>query len=169
MTEDNLLSVGKIIGVHGIQGALKLYPYVESLSIFQSGHRVVLRAPNGKEDSYAIKGGNSYKNIYRLLLEEIDTCNAAEALVGSEVFIEKSLLPDLETDEHYWFDIIGLDVFQTDDAYLGKIDSIIQTGSNDVFVVNHPDKETLIPALRSVVVAIDLQNNRMIVDLPEGL
>lgn len=169
MTKDNLLSVGKIIGVHGIQGTLKLYPYVESLSIFKSGHRVVLQAPNGKQDSYAIKKGSPYKNVYRLHLEEINSRDAAENLIGSEIFIERSLLPDLETDEHYWFEIIGLDVFQTDDAYLGKVDSIIQTGSNDVYVVSNQDKETLIPALCSVVVKIDLQNNRMVVNLPEGL
>lgn len=169
MTKDNVLSVGKIIGAHGIEGALKLYPYVESLSIFKSGHRVVLRDPNGKEDSYAIKGGNPYKNLYRLILEEIDTRDAAENLIGSEILMEKSLFPDPEPDEHYWFDIIGLDVFQTDDVYLGKVDSIIRTGSNDVYVVNRPGRETLVPALSTVVVEIDLQNSRMIVNLPEGL
>ena len=169
MTSDTLLSVGKIIGVHGIQGALKLYPYVESLSIFKSGSRVVLRDPKGNEDTYVIKGGSPYKTIYRLLLAEITSRNEAENLIEAEVLIDKSGLPDLDNDEHYWFEIIGLDVFQKDNAYLGTIDSIIPTGSNDVYVVKHPEKETLIPALQSVVVEIDLPNNRMVVDLPEGL
>jgi 16S rRNA processing protein RimM len=169
MTKDNLLSVGKITGVHGIRGALKLYPYVESLSIFKSGHRIVLRDPDGKEESYIIQEGHPYKNILRLLLDRIDNRDAAENLIGSEIFIEKSLLPDLETNEHYWFEIIGLEVFQTDGISLGKVVSIIQTKSNDVYVVKDSDNEKLIPALQSVVVEIDLPNNRMIVDLPEGL
>ncbi len=169
MTKNNLLSVGKIIGVHGIRGALKLYPYVESLSIFKSGHRVVLRDPDGKEESYVIQEGHPYKNILRLILARIDSRDAAERLIGSEIFIEKSLLPDLETNEHYWFEIIGLEVFQTDGAPLGKVVSIFQTKSNDVYVVRDAENEKLIPALQSVVVQIDLQNNRMIVDLPEGL
>ncbi len=169
MTKDDLLSVGKITGVHGIQGALKLYPYVESLSIFKSGHRVVLRDPDGKEESYVIQEGHPYKNILRLLFEKIDSRDAAEKLIGSEIFIEKSLLPDPEANEHYWFEIIGLDVFQTDGVPLGKVVSIFQTGSNDVYVVKDSDHEKLIPALHSVVKEIDLQNNRMIVDLPDGL
>jgi 16S rRNA processing protein RimM len=171
MTEDNLLSVGKIIGAHGIRGNLKLYPYVESLKIFKSGHRIVLRDPNGKEESYAIKWGQPYKNVYRLLLTGIDSRDAAENLIGSEIFIKKSLLPDLESEEHYWFEIIGLEVFQIDDVYLGKIESILQTGSNDVYVVKNPGtgNETLIPAIQSVVTKIDIENNRMLVDLPEGL
>jgi len=171
MTKDNLLPVGKIIGVHGIQGNLKLYPYVESLSIFKPGHRVVLRNPNGKQESYAISGGNSYKNIFRLQLTGIDNRNAAERLIGSEVFTQKFLLPDLEEDEHYWFEIIGLEVFQINGDYLGKVVSIFQTKSNDVYVVKNSDtdKETLIPAIQTVVTEIDCKKNRMVVDLPEGL
>jgi 16S rRNA processing protein RimM len=128
-----------------------------------------LRDSKGNEATYVIKGGSPYKTIYRLAFSEITSRNDAENLIESEVLVEKALLPDLDEDEHYWFEIIGLDVFQTDDAYLGTIDSIIPTGSNDVYVVKHPEKETLIPALQSVVVKIDLPNNRMVVELPEGL
>lgn len=171
MMQDSHLLVGKIIGVHGIRGNLKLYPYVDSLSIFKSGHRVVLREPNGREESYAVKGGQPYKNIVRLFLSGIDNRNTAENLIGSEVWMDKSILPGLEPDEYYWSDIIGLDVFQTDDFYLGKVASILPTGSNDVYVVRHPDsgQEILIPALQTVVMEMDIKKNRMVVDLPEGL
>ena len=93
MTRDNLLSVGKIIGVHGVQGALKLYPYVESLSLFTSGSRVVLRDSKGNEATYVIKGGSPYKTIYRLAFSEITSRNDAENLIESEVLVEKAFFP----------------------------------------------------------------------------
>jgi 16S rRNA processing protein RimM len=64
-------------------------------------------------------------------------------------------------------------VFTTHDEYLGVVESIIPTGSNDVFVIRDPNKvhdnETLIPAIGSVILEIDLKRKTMRVDLPEGL
>ena len=76
----------------------------------------------------------------------------------------------MESGSHYWTDIIGLSVYRADGNYLGRITSILPTGSNDVYIVSdEKNKETLIPALESVVREIDLKNNRMQVQLPEGL
>ena len=83
--------------------------------------------------------------------------------------MEKSRLPALEEGTYYWSDLIGLDVHATDGRFLGKIASIFRTGSNDVYVTRDEDRETLIPALVSVVKSVDLETGRMTVDLPEGL
>jgi len=102
-------------------------------------------------------------------LKGVSTRDQAQTIVGSELFIEKAQLPDLEEGSYYWYDLIGLDVFTVDEKYLGRVESIIRTGSNDVYVVKHNDSEILIPALESVVHEIDLQNNRIQVELPQGL
>ena len=102
-------------------------------------------------------------------LKGVSTRGQAQTLVDSELFIEKAQLPDLEEGTYYWFDLIGVDVFTVDEKYLGRLESIIRTGSNDVYIVKHNDNEILIPALESVVHEIDLKNNRMQVELPEGL
>jgi 16S rRNA processing protein RimM len=171
MVEDDFFSVGKIIGVHGIDGNLKLYPYVESLSIFKSGHTILLKNPDDRRESRIIKSGKRHKNFFRLTLKGIDNRNDAEKLIGSEVFIEKSKLPDLEEDEHYWFEIIGLDVFLDDGTFLGRVESIFQTGSNDVYVIRNSESnsEILVPAIQSVVTKIDLEKKRMTIILPDGL
>jgi len=75
----------------------------------------------------------------------------------------------LDEGIYYWFDLIGIKVYTTEEKYLGRIESIVETGSNDVYVVKHGEKEVLIPALESVVLDIDLEHKRMRVDLPEGL
>ncbi len=75
----------------------------------------------------------------------------------------------MDEDVHYWFDLIGIDVYTIEGDHLGRIESIIETGSNDVYVVKDGSTEVLIPALGSVVLNIDTEHNRMEVDLPEGL
>jgi len=171
MVEDDFLSVGKIIGVHGINGNLTMHPYVESLSILSAGQPILLRNPNNKRESHVIQSGKRHKKGFRLALKEITNRNDAEKLIGAEIFIEKSELPDLEEDEHYWFELIGLNAFLDDGTCLGRLESIFQTGSNDVYVIKNPESgsEILIPAIQSVVVAIDIEKKRMTVVLPDGL
>jgi 16S rRNA processing protein RimM len=93
----------------------------------------------------------------------------AKSLVGAELFIAQSELPELDEDTYYWHDLIGIEVYTKTEEFLGRIESIIETGSNDVYVVKMAEKEVLIPALEAVVLEIDLVHKRMLVDLPEGL
>jgi 16S rRNA processing protein RimM len=78
-------------------------------------------------------------------------------------------LPPTDEDEYYWFELIGLNVFDSDDRRLGVLEEIITTGANDVYVVRSQNAEVLIPAIGSVVKRIDLQQGVMRVDLPKGL
>ena len=93
----------------------------------------------------------------------------AEELIGAELFIPETELPELDEDTYYWFELIGIEVYTTEGYYLGRITTILPTGSNDVYVVKDNKKEVLIPALESVVLDIDLELKRMRLDLPEGL
>ena len=104
-------------------------------------------------------------------MEGISCREEAKALIGSELFIKKEKLSELEDGTYYWFDIIGLDVYNIEDKYLGCVEAIIPTGSNDVYVVKDKagNSEILIPALESVVKKIDCNLKIMQVDLPEGL
>ena len=173
MKKNGFLSIGKIIGVHGLKGTIKVYSYAESLSVFRPDALILIRNTKGLEKTYAIEWVKPHKRTILLSLKEVKDRSLAKTLIDSELFIEKAKLPELEDGTYYWFDIIGLSVFTIDEKYLGCVESIIQTGSNDVYVVKDPNKdkdnEILIPALKSVVLAIDLERKIMRVDLPEGL
>ncbi len=97
----------------------------------------------------------------------------AEELVGLELFIARNSLETLEEGVYYWSDIIGLAVYTLENEYLGRVASILQTGSNDVYVVKNEKgqepAELLVPALDWVVREIDVDQKMMRVDLPEGL
>ncbi len=171
MEEAGFLRIGKVVGVHGIRGSLKVYSYTESPSIFNSGNQILVEDAAGCKQFFKIARGNPHKRLILLSLAGIENRHAAEKLINADIFAQKSTLPGLEKGEYYWSDIIGLNVFLKNKNYLGRVESIFPTGSNDVYVVKHPDsgKETLIPALESVIEKIDLEHQMMRVNLPEGL
>ncbi len=169
MAEEKYISIGKISGVHGLHGNLKVHSYSDSLDAYESGCSIVLRSVAGAEKSYTISKAQPHKKGVLLTLKEIADINAAEKLVGSDLLVSRSLLPELDDDEYYWFEIIGLQVFSEAGESLGTVKSIFPTGSNDVYVVKKKGVEVLIPALESVIVSIDLDRNSMTVNLPEGL
>lgn len=169
MQEDNFLLIGRIVGVHGLKGNLKVYSYAESPAVFCSGSLIFIKNEDDRILSYSIVGVKPRKRIVLLSLDGVSTVDMAKELIGAGLFIERAQLPELEEGTYYWHDIIGLSVFATDEDYLGRVDSIISTGSNDVFVVKNSDKEILIPALESVVLEIDFKRKMMRIDLPEGL
>ncbi len=167
------LPIGKVVGLHGIKGDVKINSYAESLDIFKPETRLFLKAPGKEQTGYTVRWAKPHSKGARLSLKEIETRNQAEDLVGATIFIEKTSLPEPEAGSYYWFDIIGLSVYTVDGVFLGWVDSILQTGSNDVYVVKNRDKgpasETLVPALESVIRTIDLNEKIMRVDLPDGL
>lgn len=169
MKEDACFIIGKIVGVHGVKGNLKVHPYIESVSLLEAGETIFVGSPENEEGKFVIRWAKPHQRAILMALEDVDDRDTAEKLIGMDVFLEKSRLPDLEDGTYYWSDLIGLDVLTTDDRYLGKIASIFRTGSNDVYVTRNGRDETLIPGLVSVVKSIDLEKGRMTVELPEGL
>ena len=161
--------IGKIVGIHGIKGTNKLRSYAESLSVFSPGRSILVRDLRGREASYEIHWVKPHTGAPLVSFKGISNRDQAKTLIGAELFIPQSELPELDEDTYYWYDLIGIEVVTITGESLGRIKSIIETGSNDVYVVKSNEKEVLIPALESVVLEIDLEHKRMQVDLPEGL
>ena len=169
MTDEPFILIGRLTGIHGIRGGLKLISYAESLDVFAAGRPMRAVGVDGQAADYTVREVRPQGRGAVLFLAEINDRSQAQALGGCELFIDKATLPDLPDGTYYWADLIGIEVVSVEGRTLGRIESIFETGSNDVYVVNGREKEILIPALKSVVKAIDLQTRRMEVDLPEGL
>ncbi len=174
MKEDRLLSIGKITGVHGLKGGLKVRSHAESPDIFAPGRVLTLKETDEPPDGgdgrpCTIEWVKPHQRGLLVGLDGIDDRSAAEALVGSHFYIRRSELPSPEEGAYYWADLIGLAVYTTGESFLGRVTAIFPTGSNDVYVVRNNGDEILVPALESVVVDIDLTAQTMRVDLPEGL
>ena len=173
MDNANLLSIGKIVGAHGIKGVVKVFSYAESSARYQSGMLLFLKDSHGNRFDRTVNWAKPHSKTILLSLDGIQDRSQAEALIGSELFIEKAGLEELDAGSYYWDDLLGLAVYGVNGEYLGELSAIIPTGSNDVYVVRQstPEAKTevLIPALESVVKEVDLDRKIMRVDLPEGL
>ena len=173
MDTTQLLSIGKIVGAHGIKGVVKVFSYAESTARYTSGMPLYRKNSSGNRFAMKVVWAKPHFKTILLSLEGIKNRRQAEELIGSELFIEKATLEVLEEDTYYWADLMGMSVYSITGVYLGEVTSIIPTGSNDVYVVKRRDGtaeiEVLIPALASVVKEVDLDQRIMRVDLPEGL
>ncbi len=163
------LHIGRVLRAQGLKGELKLHSYADSAEAFAPGRQIVAVDGRGTERALVIARSRTQGRAVIVAFEGIADIDQAETLTGCDLLIDRAQLPIPEEGAYYWVDLIGLAVEAVDGSRLGRLDSIIPTGSNDVYVVKDGAKETLVPALKSVIVAVDLAAGRMVVDLPEGL
>ena len=169
----DLVLVGRVVGVHGIRGSLKVHSYAESLSVYEAEAGLRLAIPGGSVRTITVQRVQSHGRVLLMTLDGVAGRSQAESLIGSTLFVDKACLPVLEEDTYYWSDLMGLQVYDTAGTHLGQLDEIIPTPGNDIYVVrgrqDGQTTEMLIPAVGDVVLKIDLDGKTMIVDPPEGL
>jgi len=166
MVADRLVAVGKVVKAHGVLGHLRLVPFGETLEGLGAGEEVSARLPDGSIERLITVEIRTQRKSVLFLSREVRTAAEAQRLVGAEICVPESRLPALAADEFYWHQLIGLEVMSVDGRRLGTIRQIIETGSNDVYVVQEGREEVLIPALAEVVREVNLERRLMVVDLP---
>jgi 16S rRNA processing protein RimM len=166
---DPPLPIGKVVKAHGLKGHLKVIPYGDTLSSLATGEKITVFLSDGTSLQLSTLEIRPHQKAFLLLSREISTVEEARNLVGAELCVPESRLPPTGSDEYYWYQLLGLAVLSTDGHKLGILEDIIETGSNDVYVVRRGGEEILVPALQEVVLEVDLQRRLMIVDLPETL
>ncbi|MBR3282860.1 MAG: 16S rRNA processing protein RimM [Ruminococcus sp.] len=160
------LEAGKIVTTHGIRGEVKIMPYTDVPELLCEFDRLFI----GKEHrEINIERSRVFKNTVIAKLEGIDTPEAAEKLRNKILYMHRD---DLELDDDTYFiqDLIGMEVRDADSGQVyGRLDDVMQTGANDVYVIKGEDKEYLVPAIADVIVSTDLENDVMTIRPLEGL
>jgi 16S rRNA processing protein RimM len=164
----DLVGLGKISGVHGLQGTLKIRPDADAATtdpeVIQTLREVVVAGT-----AYPVLKAERLKNQVLLQLQGISTRDRAEALVGREVKAERRRFPPLPEGEYYWFQVLGLEVINAaDGTALGRLAEIIPTPAHDVYVVRQGDREVLLPAVEEVITEINLEEGYIKVTPPPG-
>ncbi|MEN3189908.1 MAG: ribosome maturation factor RimM [Atribacterota bacterium] len=168
MSEEYII-IGKIVSTQGNKGEVKVIPLTDSIDRFKRLTDVFIGRENNRR-LLKIDNLRIDKNVVILKIEEIENIEKAKMIVGSFLEVKKSDAIKLPKDSYFIFDIIGLEVYTNDNEFLGKIEDVINTGSNDVYIVkNKNKKEILIPAIREVVKDIDLKRKRIIINVIDGL
>ena len=158
---DDKVIIGRLGAARGLNGEIKISPLTDFENRFDNLTEVEIDGKILKINYVKHIGNNLVVNF-----ENINNREEAQKLTGKLLKVDKKNAAPLAEGEFYTFDLIGMQVFDTDDNKIGKITNVLQTGSNDVFVVKCEDEhEVIIPALQSVVKKIDIDNKIMIIDM----
>ena len=164
------LSVGIVLKPHGLKGEIKVKPLTDEERRFDTLSRVYLGEEEGCKE-LEITARRYDKGFVYLKLEGLDTVKAVEPYRHRTLWIPRQMARILPKDTFFIADLIGCRARTLTGEDLGEITDVLETGGNDVYVVNGPKGEVLIPALKKVVVRVDLPEGFVVVDLTdmEGL
>lgn len=163
MKSDDLIIIGRIVAPHGVRGDLRILPDTDRPEIFKKLKTFVI---GGKP--YHRISARPHKNIWIIHVEGAEDRNAAEALVGQQVYVPFSELPERPAGTYYYFQLEGLTVISDEGKTIGTISEILETGANNVYGVKTPEgKEIYIPAIPSCILKVDLPKKQMIVHMME--
>lgn len=167
------IRVARIVNTFGIRGELKVISETDFPDErFKPGQSLYIIRDNKKEAEVTIESARQQKGTYILSFEEYDNINQVEVFKGAWLAIDQQEQQTLDDDEYYYHQIIGLDVYTTENLHIGKIKDILSLGSNDVWVVKRSQpklKDALIPYIEDVVKSIDLEKGLVMIELMEGL
>ena len=165
--ETEYLVVGRVAGVYGLQGWVKIMSYTRPReSIFnyttwyirQDKHWIGMCLQTGRQQGKGLVA----------CLQGVDDRESARTLINADIAIMRKQLPELPDDEYYWCDLIGLSVKNQVGISLGKVVEIYETGANDVLVIKGEER-ILIPLLMgNHVLGVDLELGQILVDWQPG-
>lgn len=162
---------GVISKPQGLKGKVRLIAYsgdYSNLQFISCLH--ILEKDADKYTEYQIEESYSVKKHAVIKLAGIDTIEQAEEFRGLEVFVDSGQLAELSDEEYYYFELAGLEVFDTDGNHLGTVIRLNDTGMQSLLEVELTDgKQALIPFVEPILKEVDIDNKRIVVDPPPGL
>lgn len=166
------LVLGRVLRPHGIRGELRLQITTAYPERIVPG-KIVFVGPDPEDaDSarqFTVARARRHQKFLILQFETINDRDAADLLRQQYVMLKPEDAVPLEEGEYYLYQLIGVNVYTDEDEHLGTITEVIETGANDVYVVRGPRGEVLLPAIDECVLELDLDANKMIVHLMDGL
>jgi 16S rRNA processing protein RimM len=165
----NLFAIGEIVKTRGLRGCMKVVSFVDTKDISAELEFVYIQDNSGQKKLYNLRKIDISGKFLFVELKAIDDVDLAKTFVGCKILIPRNMLKELPQGEYYWRDIIGLDVYSEEGKYIGRIESVFPTGSNDVYVCKGGQREILLPAIADVIKSIYIDRRVMNVKLMEGL
>ena len=166
---EDLLKVGVITTTHGVRGEVKVYPTTDPERFPELDY--VLLDTGREKRKLEIEKVRFFKNLVILKFKGIDNINDIEKYKGKSLFVTRENAVELEEDEYYIGDLIGMEVY-TDDSEerFGVLKDVMETGANEVYIITSENHgEVLLPAIHECILDIDVEAKKMKVHLMEGL
>ena len=164
MIPNNLIDMGYITGPFGIQGWVKIKVTTEYDDSLDDYENIYLKLPDGKVVSQTVEKNFARDGLFHAKLAGVADRDAAFALKGATVAVSREQFPELDEDEFYWVDLIGLNVINLQGEALGMVKDLMQTGASDVLVIRDADQERLVPFVAQYVINVDMANKQITLD-----
>lgn len=165
---EELFKVGIISSTHGIRGEVKVFPTTDDPQRFKKLKTILL--DSGKEKrNLKIQSVKFFKQFVILKFEEIDDINDVEKYKGSGLYVTRDQAVKLKKDEYFVADLIGLTVIDKEEELKGTLKEVMETGANDVYVIELSDGRELPPAIKECIRSVDIEKGEMQIHILEGL
>lgn len=166
---DDLIGIGRIAGTFSFDGTLRVFPTTDFPERFKKMKKVKMER-GGVVEHFAVESARPHKGMYLLKLSGIDSMEKAQEYKNAQLVIDQDELMPLPEGEYYHFQLEGLKVIDEERGFLGQVSEVLGTGANDVYVIQSAEfGEVLIPAIKDVVLAVDLAAGEIKVRLLPGL
>ena len=172
---EQFLRIGVITRTHGVRGEVKVFPTTDYPERFEEVSEVIIKTKKG-DIKTGIESVKYFKNLAIVKFSVFSRPEDIQGLQGSDIMISRDQAQPLEEGEYYIADLIGCEVFASDDSEshpgekLGTVKDVLQTGANDVYVVESPGrKEILLPVIADCVKDVNVEDGVIIVNVLNGL
>ena len=166
---EQLLQVGVITQTHGVHGEVKVFPTTDDPERFLDLEYVFLDTGREKK-KLAIQSVKFFKQFVILKFKGINNINDIEKYKRCALLVDRENAVELEEDEYFIADMIGMEVLTEDGEIFGTLKDVIETGANDVYIINSKKHgEVLVPAIKECILDVNVKEDKMLVHLMDGL
>lgn len=166
---EDLLQVGILSSTHGVRGEIKVFPTTDDVKRFKKNKEYILGTKNGNID-VMVESVKFFKQFVILKFEGIDTLDDILAYKGCSLYVNRAHAVKLQKDEYFIADLIGMEVFDEEDNYIGKLTDVLETGANDVYeITTEDDKTYLFPAIKECIKKVDMDSRKITAYVMPGL
>ena len=167
MKNSDYIIVGKVNGFHGVQGFVKVFSETRPRGAITQYDELYLKRNRGEWEKVEIERAREQSKNIVLKIKGFDDRDSVTPLLGAKLAILPEMLPELDEGEFYWAELIGLRVYNEEEQYIGVVDSLMETGANDVLVVSNPElpEPELIPYNTEYIIReVNLEEGILIAD-----
>lgn len=163
-----LVPLGKIATTHGLNGWLKFNPYNPDTTALVPGAEVVLEKAE-EQTGHRVEASHPHQHQILLKLEDINNLDEASRQVGAKLCVREATLEALDPGQYYHYQVRGFEVYHLSGEHVGTISAMLSTSGGALYVVQGPEREHLIPAVKEFIEKVDFAARRVIINPPEGL
>ena len=156
------------MNTHGLRGEVKIVPWTDSPETFEDIEYVYIKNKTG-EIRLDISGLKYQKNNIIVKFKQIDSIEEAEKFKNKTVYVEREMLGELPEGVYYIADLIGLTAVTPEGEEVGTLVDVFNTGSNDIYDIIREGKKNLLLPHFDDVITVELENERIVIRIPEGL